>query len=280
MNNFKKYLPGSYFVIIYLILLTVLWGSHSYIFPFMLFLSSLISYLLNKTRTSKLTSVILYLPFTLVMLVTCFLVNDFSRGLMYIVFVPVFTYIGAFLVNGNKKIILFSSTVLIFLLSFYVFPFFFNYCLNRDSDKNIAYEAANFLDKNGISIKLNKNKVIVLDFWTSNCSICFKKFPEFQFLKEKYKENKEVEFYAVNVPINDENYHKNKIILDQFNYDFNQLFAISSSEVESKLKFNTYPHTIIIKNNRIRFEGFLFTEKSSGLFNIDGTIDKLLNENY
>jgi len=48
-----------------------------------------------------------------------------------------------------------------------------------------------FTTKNGAKVQLDtvKNKLIVLDFWTTTCGVCFKSFPDYEKIYLKYKDN-------------------------------------------------------------------------------------------
>ena len=46
-----------------------------------------------------------------------------------------------------------------------------------------------------------RGKVLVLDFWTTSCAICFHEFPKLERLYAEYRDRSDVEVYAVNVPV-------------------------------------------------------------------------------
>lgn len=47
-------------------------------------------------------------------------------------------------------------------------------------------------------------KVVLLDFWFTRCGACFQKFPKLQRFYEKHKNNKEIQIFAVDSPIDDD----------------------------------------------------------------------------
>ncbi|MBC7641731.1 MAG: redoxin domain-containing protein [Flavobacterium sp.] len=134
------------------------------------------------------------------------------------------------------------------------------------------------MDKDENQVKLNKEKIIVLDFWSTNCSICFEKFPDLEEIYQKYKTEKNIEIYTVNVPVGRDKFHRTIKILDSIGYKFPKLYTRSMKEIEDSLHFNKFPHLIIIKNNRIRYDGVLVTEKYRRIYNIESEINRLLKE--
>lgn len=60
-----------------------------------------------------------------------------------------------------------------------------------------------FADKAGNAVDnvSLQGKIVLLDFWFINCRPCWVKFPKLQLLYDKYKNNPNVEIYAVNRPM-------------------------------------------------------------------------------
>lgn len=60
----------------------------------------------------------------------------------------------------------------------------------------------NIIFKNEYNQNLNishiKKKIVILDFWTTKCGVCFRKFPIAQKIYNKYKQNPIICFYSVN----------------------------------------------------------------------------------
>ena len=57
---------------------------------------------------------------------------------------------------------------------------FFAFSKNNNSHKYDRLPEVTLVDKNKQKIDIHKNKIIVLDFWSTNCGICFKKFPDLE----------------------------------------------------------------------------------------------------
>ncbi len=126
-----------------------------------------------------------------------------------------------------------------------------------------------------------KGKVVVLDFWSSGCGICFKKFPELENLHIRYSGNNNVNVFAVNLLIRKDNLDSIIHRAGNFNYSFNHLFTSyeSAKEVRKLLKINGVPTLIIIdKKGDIIYRGGLNTKKHIILDNAFNIIDDALRE--
>lgn len=267
-------------IIIYNVLGVLTWYKHTYLLPLTLIANYLLSYYLFTKYKPNLTKIglLICLPLTIIMIIICTLVQDFSRGLPYILFVPLSTYL-AFLHYKYKSVLIpICSLVLFGFISLVIFPNYFIYYHNYNAEKNISFPAIKFKNNKNEMTNFDKNKIIVLDFWSTNCGICFEKFPMLEETYNKYKNNKNVEIYSVNVPVKNDKYEKTIRILDSIGYSFPKIYAESLKQVEDSLHFNTFPNLIIIKNGKIRYEGVLESKKTSMIYNIEDQIDKLINE--
>src|SRR5690606_11453789 len=98
-----------------------------------------------------------------------------------------------------------SLLLLIFPInSFILFPNWLIYNIEAQSETiavGTEIPNLNLIDQNGDRVELLENKMIILDFWTTNCGVCFKKFPDFERIMKKYDSNSNIVFYAVNMPI-------------------------------------------------------------------------------
>ena len=277
----KNIFTGSYLILIYIFLGTITWGEHYYILPFMLsltFIVSMIVFKISPTGNNLKKGILLTFPITFILLFSCFWYADFSRGLPYILFVPLSTYLAFLYLKYNKKYIIILSVAFFAFICFFVFPNYFIYYQNHNAEKNSIFNGVELLNNRKKPINISNNKIVVLDFWSTSCGICFKKFPDLEIEYQKYKGNKNVEIYSVNVPIEGDKFESTIKILDSIGYTFPKLYAKSFQQIETNLKFNTFPHLLIIKDGRIRYDGFLITSDESKLYNIDDEIDRLLNE--
>lgn len=277
----KNILVGSFLVILYLILGILFFGEHYYMLPFMLVGTFIfVFFIFNKLKVinSFKMGLLIATPFPVILFLSSIFYGDFSRTLPYIIFVPLAAYLGYFYFKFRKIYLPILSLILFYCISYIISPNFFIYYHSNNSEKNIDFKYVTLVDKEKKIIKLSGDKIIVLDFWTTSCGICFKKFPVLEAEHQKYNANKNIEFYAVNVPINGDKFETTITILDSLGYTFPKFYAKSFQEIEANLKFNTFPHLMIIKNGKIRYEGLLVTKDESLFYNIDDEIEKLLNE--
>lgn len=272
---------GSIIIIIYNLLGWLFWYNHTLLLFPTLTITFIVSYIVfKKTANSKYlkNGLVLILPYVIIFFSACLYYKDFSRGLPYIVFVPLSTYFSFLYFKYRKIYMVILSLILFAFVSFFLFPNYFIYYNNHDAEKNIVFKDISLVNYENKKVELDKNKIIVLDFWSTSCGICFKKFPDLELTHKKFIGNKKVQILSINVPIKGDDFNKTIKILDSLGYSFPKLYAKSLNQVEEKLKFNTFPHLMIIKNGMIRYDGFLVTKEESNLYNIDDEINKLINE--
>jgi thiol-disulfide isomerase/thioredoxin len=269
----------SMFIISYLFLGIITYGEHTYLLPLMLLSSFIITYLFAK-KYNKVKSILLFLniPYVLIVFLTSLIGNDFSRSLCYILFVPIISFLGYLYLNKKKVYIPVLSLILIYFVSFILNPNLYSVYKNNKSEKNIIFPKTIFFDKNKNEVILKKDKIIILDFWSTSCTICFKKFPNLEDVYNKYINNSNIEIYAVNVPEKNDVFNRTIRILDSIGYKFPKLYAKSAKEIENSLHINSFPHLIIIKNGKIRYDGILETDKNVRFYSVESEIEKLLNE--
>ena len=180
----------------------------------------------------------------------------------------------------KKKWLLLIIPIIIIINSFIVFPNYFEWVKSFNSPNSIGVDVTklNLVDSTGKKIKLPDKGYLILDFWTTSCSQCFKKFPKFESLSNKYKDEKNIIFFAVNVPTKkDKNLEQIVERIQQEGYDFNKLYALSRKEIESSLKFNLYPQVFIIKNGKVVNTDLGINSSMVIINNLEYKIDKLLN---
>lgn len=110
-------------------------------------------------------------------------------------------------------------------------------------------EELNLENINGVKFNLEnlKGKVIVLNFWFTQCKPCVAEFPELNNLKEKYK-NQDVEFFAVT--------WNNKETIEKFllNYKLDFNIIPNGKLIIDKFKIPHYPYNIVIdKNGKVEY---------------------------
>lgn len=170
--------------------------------------------------------------------------------------------IGFIYYKSNKLI---GVAVTILALCFVLYMFFDGY--NRWIHKldfgtfyyTVSEEVPEFtmINSKGINFtnKDLKDKIVIFDFWTTSCGVCFRKFPILQEEFVKFKNTPGIEFYAVNIPLKRDSIGAAKRIISEYPYTFPVLYAKSDS-LAKLLKVFAYPTVIIIRNGEeIIFRG-------------------------
>lgn len=211
-------------------------------------------------------------------------INDITWKAICLLFATIIASTAAILANNKDKKTVFKISI--FLLTIVLFSNFFlipnlgaaivtkqNVVVNKNFPKLNFYNNDTIVDLNKL-----KGKIIVLDFWNSNCANCFKAFPKFEEVKNHYKNNPDIVFYAVNVLEPNKN-NRNKSINDLKQlYTFNNLIA--ADDVAEKLNFNSVPSYFIIdKNQKIRYNFSAINFDENVIYNNFYTIiEQLQNE--
>lgn len=120
-------------------------------------------------------------------------------------------------------------------------------------------------------------KIVIFDFWSTSCGVCFREFPEFEKVYQKYKHRDDIVFYAVNLPTKrDTRETIKKTIEEHVNYSFPVLLAEEDSDYWTQFKIRGVPHLMILdKTGKVVFNGGANYEKKSAYY-ISDMIDKLL----
>jgi thiol-disulfide isomerase/thioredoxin len=280
MIKLKTFFTGLLIILLYTIYIVIFDGEH--VKTIIVTLTSIffvtIFYLVRNDKKTFFASFLLVFPILLLFIIVGFLVDDYSRILQYLIFMPLSNFLAFLYVKTKHKFIIPFSLIVFYFIGTQCFSSIFVYISNRNAEKNIIFPNVTFVNKKNVKVNLNKNKIIVLDFWSTSCGICFEKFPDLESTYEKYKNNENVEIYAVNSPLKKDKFEKTVKVLDSIGYKFPKLYAQSAKEVEDSLHFNTFPHLIIIKNGRIRYDGMFETQKNTFIYSIESEIDKLLKE--
>ncbi len=281
MIKLVDFFSGISLIVIYILFGIIFDGNHVMMMPFTLVSTFVITFFyLKKKKSNRLVWAFFpIIPFFLLLFVSGIIEGMFSRSILYLILLPISSLLSYRFYSKKEFILIPFSIILFFSISFWCLNTVFTLLENFNAEKNINFPIVNFVNDKREKINFSKNKIIVLDFWSTTCGICFEKFPDFERTYNSYKENKNVEFYVVNVPIDRRDKFENTIkILDSIGYKFPKIYATSSVEIEEKLKVNTFPHLIIIKNGRIRYDGMFETKSKTLIFSIESEIEKLLKE--
>jgi thiol-disulfide isomerase/thioredoxin len=267
------------FILNYFFFGFITWGNHEYMLPLILISTFVITYIsIEKSQNIKKDIFLLNFPFVSLVVLTCLIGGDFSRGFLYILFVPCSTFLSYLYFRFKLSYIPIFSLTLFLAIGFIIYPNFYSFLKNNNSEKNLAFPKVSIIDNKNSKVNLYKNKIIVLDFWTTGCSICFKKFPDLESTYLKYRSNPNIQIYSINVPENRDKFQNTITILNNIGYKFPKIYAKSAKEIKDSLNIYSFPHLLILKNGRIRYNGQLETKENVFLYNIDDEIDKLLKE--
>lgn len=277
----NKILAALALVLTYILLGALTYGSHSWMLFLTLTTCFIISFFIlrnnNRVNALKLI-VILTTPLLLIFILLVLLYQQYSRTILYIIFIPVSSIMAYMFYKFKNILILLFSISLFATVGFVFFENVFSFIENKDAETNISFPNVTFTDNNKTPINLSQDKVVVLDFWSTSCGICFAKFPDFEATYLKYKNNPNVIIYTVNVPLKKDDFKKTTRMLNNLGYTFPKLYATSAKQVKDSLNINSFPHLLIIKNGKIRYNGILETGKKVVIYNIESEIEKLLNE--
>ncbi len=160
--------------------------------------------------------------------------------------------------HGIKKKIAF---IIVFIFTIIFNIFFYDYWLNYSSHGTFTGEIQNDNvynfklinpDKENDFLEINQSSgIIVVDFWTESCGICYKKFPQLKKLKQLYKLNKEIKFIT---GLNSKNINY-KSIADEIDNLYNFKTYKTNDSICNKLNIDGYPTIIVFKNDKIIFRG-------------------------
>ena len=177
--------------------------------------------------------------------------------------------INSWYYNGMKTnkiiafVLVFSSLIL--LLGYLGMPNWLAYTFSSKGHVTYPAPAIALQRSDGSVFNLNeqKGKILVLDLWNTGCGICYKKFPDFDHLKQKYASTPNIEFYAVNLLHRNEELNKVKRTTQAFPYTFENLHtdSLSSIQIKKQLNIDLVPTIVIInKDAEVVYKGNLNVE--------------------
>ncbi|MCF6169489.1 MAG: TlpA family protein disulfide reductase [Bacteroidales bacterium] len=209
---------------------------------------------------------IIILPFILI-----YDILVFSEGLIDvypIALIPVISF-GFGIILKTRKILrkrkiflgLFYGTLIVFT-GLFAMPNWFAYVFDRNTmPVNTTFSHVSFTAESKDTIQLSEleHKIIVLDFWTTSCRVCYKKFPDLDNLYNYFADDERVGIYAVNLILKNQDLKDVRENIYSKRYSFPNLFTSQNqaAEIGKAFNFNAVPTLVIIKNNRILYKGGL-----------------------
>ncbi len=270
----KRFLFLGTGVVIYYMLLVYFFNGQKYVFPIFMSTAFLASMFLTKMEVFY-----AFIPLEIIWIIHFFLPDSaIGNVIIYLLFTPLTFLLGYYLKSKFLSVKVLYLVFLVFI-SIYAFPNLWSITNNFDARQNIKAPNITFYSEDGSKVRLDtvRNRIIVLDFWTTSCGVCFKEFPYYDSIYNKYKENSKVALYVVNIPTRRDTIGYAKMMIDQFNYQFPKLYTNSDS-ISNSLGFNRYPHSIILKDGFVRYNGNLMTEKEIWYYKLEDEIERVLNE--
>jgi thiol-disulfide isomerase/thioredoxin len=156
----------------------------------------------------------------------------------------------------NRKYLLFIFIVgwllLVYYLGFKMIALMEFKEYNIVENKDVASFKLLSRDKDTLDSDQLRNKIIVLDFWTTKCGVCYRLFPKIQELADYYHDNKNILIIAVNDGKTDsiEGFQKAKGI-DKYTFPF--MYDLNKT-LHENLNIEAYPITCIIdKKGKLRY---------------------------
>lgn len=206
-----------------------------------------------------------------------------------IAFISVISYsLSTIILSRIKKMI--GKTILTFFLICIIvlggvigMPNWLSFVFNKDivHQNTESIEDISFITSSldTLSIIDLPYDIILLDFWSTSCVNCFKKFPELENVFKKYANNDRVGIYSVNLLMKNQNIEE-VITNDHIKkYGFNKLFTnyYFANNIMHNFHFNTVPTIVIMNRRKILYQGQLYTDKKIIINNSFSIIDKALS---
>lgn len=139
----KKILFSSLFIVSYVFSGILFWGEHSYMLPFNLIVTFVISFFIfKKSSNSKLDYFIINVPFFLLLIFTSIIGKDFSRSTAYFIFIPLSSLIGYWLAKDRSLLKPILSFLLILIASNLFQVNFFSYYHNKNAKKTFYFQTS------------------------------------------------------------------------------------------------------------------------------------------
>lgn len=119
----------------------------------------------------------------------------------------------------------------------------------EDGKEQLVYDTKLIgLDKSETSLENYKNKVLVLNFWTSWCNYCINEIPELNKFYKKQPEN--VEFLAINMTDDEKNAKSAEKFRKQYDVKF-PIFLDETGLLKDSFEITAFPTTLIIDSSGI-----------------------------
>lgn len=253
--------------------------NHFFISCLFFFIATL---LINKFAKKKIDLFWILGPTLIIFLITAVYAaivdNNAGLPIPFFLILSVFIAIIIYRLKTNKLLFVGLYVLLLISISYLIYPNWVHFAFDDENpiNKDFPKELVLLDDKGNIyDLSKDKGKVIVLDLWSTSCGVCFKKFPDFEKQKNKYKNDPSLKFYTVNLALKrDSTINVKKYVKD---YSFKTLYADTNSW--KLLENRSVPKLLIInKDFKIVYKGTLYDKWYHFYNNFTTIIKNLKNE--
>jgi len=276
-RKYAKYALNSFLgMCIYLLYGAVFNGNHTKMFPATCATFFLVSFWMASKRSSKSKDISISFLITVIFIILIILpmrLSTIAGIVTYIIMMPVSELMGSWAQKQKLQFAYFP--LLLLFVCVLVRPNAIHYFWNTDAFQNRKTPEISFYTLNNEKVNFDK-EVTVIDLWSTSCGVCFRKFPEFEKLKQEFEGNDNIQFYSANVPLKNDTHEKTLATIKRLNYDYETLFAEKFEMIRDSLGINGFPQLLIIKNDTIRYLGDMETDKTIVLTNTKDVIRNLL----
>ncbi len=254
-------------------------NSHSYLLPATCAAGFVLAYFIARSYPSyRFGRLFLYYyaPFLLLVLMGSILLKDFSRTFLYFFLIPPSAFLGYRFQKRNSYGTVVGILAIV-VVSYVLVPNVLSLFTAKNTREKKEFPEMVFKNEKDEPVVFPENTLIVLDFWNTNCGVCYRKFPGFEALSKKYA-SQGVLFYSVHVPMPNESLPKVYALVKKLNYTFPTLYASSSKEVQSKLTIYRYPTVLMFRNNTLYYKGNPNYEPYVFINNAEREINRVIKE--
>ncbi|WP_372474749.1 TlpA family protein disulfide reductase [Capnocytophaga sp. ARDL2] len=225
----------------------------------------------------KLNKYFKYFSYSIFLLIFSFFI-DFAFVIYWlIIFTPITIYLAHIFYYKKNGLLRILIILAIPMTNYFGIKYivenveaYFHY--ESDFQKDLIIPFSNI---DGQPYQFEEDKIYVLDFWNTSCGICIQKFPFFSDMSNKYADNDKIEFYAVNIQQKGDTKEKVLKYVTNKGYHFNNLM-VENKEEAKKIDVVAVPTVLIVKNNKIVYNGFPSYEDHLKFNRLDDLIEKFL----
>ncbi|HEX2835656.1 MAG TPA: TlpA disulfide reductase family protein [Thermoanaerobaculia bacterium] len=114
--------------------------------------------------------------------------------------------------------------------------------------KPFAAPPFTFYDGEGRAITREslKGRTVVLDFWTTSCAVCYRKFPDLQKVQDRFRQRADVAVLAVHLREQQETSDYPRRFFQASAFDFPRVWTVETRRMMRQFGFPTVPTVVVI----------------------------------